>query len=180
MSNKFKRDYDNGTVTLHDGRVINVLSLPAASMNYFAVYGFIRACQDPNGGEKDEAKREAGQMEIANALIAGTHDKKTRTFGSNLEDKLDETNAKLVAYVAANDDMKKFLCTMGISRGGLEAEIKKIEAAIKKRDEKAKGVNATPVPKKTEEGEISAGVAEASAGYENDSADDVEVDVETA
>ena len=179
MSNKFKRDYDNGTVTLHDGRVINVLSLPAVSMNYFAVYGFIRACQDPNGGEKDEKKREIGQMEIANALVNGTLDKKTRTFGLGLEDKLDETNAKLIKYIAADDDMKKFLCTMGISRSGLEAEIKKIEAAIKRRDEKG----SRPTPKKSvekTEGEISAEIAEASAGYENDSADDVEVDVETA
>jgi hypothetical protein len=137
MTIKFKRNYDNGTVTLPDGRVINILELPANSINYFAVYGFIRACQDPWGGEKDEALKDAGILRTADSLINGTHEKKTRTFGAGLEDKLDEANARLVTYVATSDDEKRLLASMGINRTAIENEIKKIEAAIKKRDTKS-------------------------------------------
>ena len=135
---KMKRNYDNGEVTLCDGRVINVIELPASSLNYFAVYGFIRACQDPTGGEKDETARMKLQMEIANSLIAGTHEKKARTFGVNLEDKLDEANARLVMYASTTDAEKRMLASMGINRTGIEKDIKKIEAAIAKRDAKVK------------------------------------------
>ena len=136
MANKFKRDYDKGTVTLSDGRVINVLELPANSLNYFAVYGFIRACQDPNGGEKDDVKRNALNMAVAEALISGTHEKKTRTFGVGLEDKLDEANARLVMYTSTTDAEKRMLASMGINRTGIMAEITRIEKAIAKRDAK--------------------------------------------
>jgi len=133
----FKRNYDNGTVTMPDGTVVNVLELPANSMNYFAVYGFIRACQDPTGSEKDEAKKVEAQVGIAEALIAGTHEKKGRTFGAGLEDKLDELNAMLVLYDASTDDEKRFAAKLGINRTAYLNDIKKVEASIKKRDEKA-------------------------------------------
>ena len=136
MANQFKRNYDDGTVTMPDGKVVNVLSLPAVSINYFAVYGFIRACQDPTGGEKNETKRFKAQLEIASALIAGKHEKKSRTFGSDLEDQLDDLKSKLATYIAAPDDMKRFMATLGINRTGYEADIKRVEAKIAKRDSK--------------------------------------------
>ena len=130
----FKRNYDNGEVTLPDGRIISVLTLPADSINYFAVYGFIRACQDPTGGEKVESVKQKAQMEIAESLIAGTHEKKKRSYGSGLEDKLDEKNAQLVTYDAASDDDKRMLAKMGINRTAILADIKAIEKKIEKRD----------------------------------------------
>lgn len=179
MASQFKRDYDKGTVIIGgSGREINVLDLPQDSLKYFAVYGFIRACQDPTGGEKDEDKRFKMQAEIAQALISGTHEKKSRTFGLGLEDKLDEANANLQKFVSADDAMKRFLAGIGISKSSMEAEIKKIETAIKRRDEKkAAPTKAAKAVIPETEGEISAAIATASEEYEEDAADDVEVNV---
>ena len=173
----FKRDYENGTVTFPCGKVVNVLELPAQSMNYFAVYGFIRACQDPTGGEKDEDKKLEAQLAIGEALIAGTHEKKSRTFGAGLEDKLDEANAFLQTYIASSDADKRMLASLGISRSGYEAEIKRLEAAIKKRNAKA---NAEKPAKKVEVVPAGGETAAVVENYVKDTADDVEVVVEAA
>ena len=151
MASIFKRNYDNGTVTLPEGKVISVLALPANSMNYFAVYGFIRACQDPTGSIKDDVKREEAALAIAESLISGVHERKTRAFGETLDDKLDEANAQLIAYDASSDSDKRFAASLGVNRTGIMNEIKRLEKAIAKRDAKVKVVPTPTVEINVEE-----------------------------
>lgn len=135
---QFKRNYDKGEVTLPNGTVIDVKGLPEQSVNFFAVYGFIRACQDPFGGV-DEPERTEKILEHAKQLVDGTLTKERRSTAKSPEDKLADLEEKLESqkgylqnYINASDVEKRFAASQGINRTGYEKEITKIEKQIKK------------------------------------------------
>ena len=136
---QFKRDYDKGTVSFPDGTVVEVNNLPEVSKNFFCVYGFIRACQDPFGGIKNDDEKTEKVLEMARQLIDGTLTKESRSNAKSPEDKLLEMQLKLeeqkgflAAYVESSDDEKRMLAKLGISRSGYEKEITRIDKAIVK------------------------------------------------
>ncbi len=138
MASLFKRDYDKGLVVLPDGYEIDVKTLPENSVNFFAVYGFIRACQDPYGGV-DEPERTEKILEHAKQLVDGTLTKERRSAAKTPEDKLLDLEEKLKKqkeylqnYINASDTEKRFAASQGINRTGYEKEIKRIEKAIVK------------------------------------------------
>lgn len=57
--------------------------------------------------------------------------------GSGLEDKLAEAEERLENYIAMDDDQKKLVAGLGVTRAGIEKDIKAIKKAIAKRDTKA-------------------------------------------
>ena len=92
---QFKRDYDKGLVVFPDGTSVDVKTLPEQSINFFAVYGFIRACQDPFGGIKDEDEKTLKVLEMARELVAGTLTKEARSNAKSPEEKLLDLELKL-------------------------------------------------------------------------------------
>lgn len=135
----FKRDYDNGTVTLPDGKVIDIMSIPAESLKIAAIYGFIRQCQDPCGSEKDPQKKKEMILEIAEALIAGTFSKERASSAKSTEEKLEEAKEeleelreRLATYIKMSDEEKRFAAKFGVSRSGIEKEITALGKRIKK------------------------------------------------
>jgi hypothetical protein len=114
-------------------RSYSLKSLSEEMIIRLALHGLAQKCGDAYAG-KTEAEHEEATESVWNNLLDNNWG---ATRGSGLEDKLAEAEERLDNYIALNDDQKRLMASMGVTRTAIEKEIKAIEKAIERRDKAA-------------------------------------------
>ena len=111
-------------------RVYSLEDLTPAMVTRLALHGLAQKLGDSYAGRTDhEDCTEAVWGNLVEENWGATR-------GSGLEDKLAEAEERLANYVVMTDDQKRMVATLGVTRSGIEKDIKSIEKAIAKRDAK--------------------------------------------
>jgi hypothetical protein len=130
-------DVENRTVTFSYAaggvRVYSLDELSKEMVIRLALHGLAQKGGDSYAG-KDEAEHEECTETVWNNLL---NDNWGATRGSGLEDKLAEAEERLDNYINLNDDQKRLMASMGVTRAAIEKEIRSIEKAIERRDKAA-------------------------------------------
>jgi len=132
-----KYDLETGVLTIHfvNGSVdFDIDALPENMKRQLMLHGASQLHGDSYAGETDENEYVKHAKARYESLKNG--DWSTRGPATGLDTKLEEAEERLVKYIALNDEGKRMMAGMGVTRAALEKEIKRLEKAITKRDEK--------------------------------------------
>ena len=123
------------TFTFADGRSFTAeLGMYSVDMvNRLALHGMAQKLGDSCAG-KDDSEWLTTIESLDKQLRNG--DWGAERTGVALEAKRDEAMERLAKYIASSDEEKRIAAGFGINRTMLEKDIKRIERAIAKRDEK--------------------------------------------
>ena len=123
------------TFTFADGRsfVAKLENYSNETIDRLALHGTAQKLGDSCAG-KDESEWLATIEALDAQLRKG--DWGAERNGTALEVKLDEAMERLAKYIASSDEEKRIAAGFGINRTMLEKDVKRIEKAIAKRDEK--------------------------------------------
>ena len=132
-----KYDLETGLLTIlfaNGTKDYDIDALPEEIKRRLMFHGASQLLGDSYAGETDEMEyRKHAAARYENLT---KNDWSTRGTGSGLDGKLEEAEERLEKYIAMSDDEKRLMAGMGVTRSAIEKDIKRIEKAIAKRDEK--------------------------------------------
>ena len=132
-----KYDLESGILTIAfvNGAVdFDIDALPEDMKRRLMFHGASQLHGDSYAGETDENEYVKHAKARYESLKNG--DWSTRGPATGLDTKLEEQEERLAKYIALSDDEKRMMAGMGVTRAAIEKEIKRLEKAIAKRDEK--------------------------------------------
>lgn len=132
-----KYDLETGVLTIGfiNGAVdFDIDALPENMKRQLMLHGASQLLGDSYASETDENEYVKHAKARYESLKNG--DWSTRGPATGLDTKLEEAEERLVKYIAMSDDQKLLMAGMGVTRSAIEKDIKRLEKAIAKRDEK--------------------------------------------